>query len=96
MKFSIIAECEKGIIRIPLTSREVSALQDLPFWFEDSDWKNFRLNKMEKEMKSVCNKFTFLGFDVKDDGRFYGEVNGKFGLLAKRSYLIRKPRWMRA
>ena len=93
MKFKIVAEDKGKIVNIPITSREVSALQELQFFIGRDMWNTFKLNKIENDIASVCEKFSFLGYDVKDGGRSYSEVDGKFRLTDERHYLVKKPRW---
>jgi hypothetical protein len=54
-----------------LSSREVRALGDLGFLFEDDFWKTLKLNRIDRPVAWVMRKFQFLLFDVLDDGRSY-------------------------
>jgi hypothetical protein len=96
MKFKIVAESNKGKIEIPLTTREIRALGDLSFWFGDADWKDFKLNKIEKDVGSLIEKWMFLNYDVLDDGRCYKMDfrKGKTKLVfSGHHYISKKPKW---
>jgi len=93
----IVCTSEKGVIEIPLTTEEVRALGDLAFWFEEIDWKNFKLNKIDKPVASLTQKWAFLLFDVVDDGRSY-KCDAKLDkfVFSGNHYIVKKPKWRRA
>ena len=97
MKFKIVVDSKKGRIEIPLDKSEIRALGDLAFWFDDSDWKNFKLNKMEKSISSLIKKWIYLNYDILDDGRSYRIEKTKKGrmkyIFAGHHYMIKKPKW---
>ncbi len=94
MKFKIVAEDKtRGILEIPLAVREIDALGDFGFMIEEDMWKLLKLNKIDKEIKSVMIKFQHLLFDVKDSGTTYRLEGKKFVKSNKPSWLVKKPRW---
>ncbi len=96
MKFKIIAEDpHKGILKIPLTKPEIDALGDLGFMIEEHMWKNLKLNKIDKPIKSSMIKFQHLLFDVKDSGVTYSIQNNKFVKMDKPHWTIKRPNWKR-
>ena len=98
MRFQIVvSDKKKGEIRIPLSKKEVCMLLDLCFYFEDDDWKNFRLNKIDTHLESFIKK-VFCMEDILHDGRVYNcdlkTKKLKFKLdKTSRHWLNRKPEW---
>jgi hypothetical protein len=93
MRFKIIAERGNKSVIVPLSAGEIRALGDLPYMIEKDEWKAFKLNNIDGEIRSAFDKFLFLLHDVLGEGKSYQYKGKKFVLSKDRHYIIRKPVW---
>ena len=105
IKYKIVAEhSKKGKIEIPISKKLLHNIADVPFIIDDCKycWKNFKLNKIDKDVKKFNDIILFLAFDVDSDGIAYEMIKprkkgGKirFKKIKSNSVLVKKPVWKR-
>jgi len=103
IKYKIVVEhSKKGKIEIPISRKLLHNIADILFIIDDCKycWKNFKLNKIDKDVKKFHDLILFLAFDVDGNGIAYKMVepkkkNGKIKFKKVKSdfVLIKKPRW---
>lgn len=103
IKYKIVAEhSKKGKIEIPISKKLLHRIASVPFIINDCKycWKNFKLDKIDKDVKKFNDIILFLAFDVDSDGIAYKMVepkkkNGrlKFKKIKSDFILIKKPKW---
>ena len=103
IKCKIVAEHnKKGKIEIPISKKLLHNIAHVPFIMDDCKycWKNFKLNKIDKDVKKLHGIILFLAFDVDSDGIAYKMIEPKkkneemkFKKIKSDFILIKKPRW---
>ena len=90
----IVKNKKKGIIEIPLTKKEISAMFQAGF-MADEMFETLKLNNVDVPFFSLHRKFLHLLNDVIDGGKTYStdKKTHKFKLNRKRYYIVKKPKW---
>lgn len=101
MRFQMVVTDGNRRLVVPFSKRQICDLSDIWWFFDEQDWKDIKLNKMEETITSCQRKFHFLCHDVLHGGTTYkcvfdekGEFTGKTIKQPGSWYFVRKPRWI--